>query len=404
MVTTIQGLFQSHFEAVCCSRGLSVDQWKAGLCLQGCRTEAMGQHVRRCPQGHFQESVFNSCRHRCCQRCNGLQRQQWLKRWSNRLLPCAHHHVVFTIPHELLDLWRFNRTLVTNCLFQSASQSLRELLADPKYCGGRVGLLAALHTWSQTLAAHVHLHVLVTAGGLSETTGKWLEATRQCLLPRTVLMIVFRGKFRELLLSAFAENRLTLPPGSSLNQWVGELNRLGRVPWNVKIFDRYQHGHGVAKYLARYMRGGPISDQRLLKTANERVFFRYRVPNHRSGDRSGQAVMDLDTIEFLRRYLEHVPPKGLQTVRGYGLYSGNQHSRLSQAFEALGSRRPSREQDQLDLAAWLGEMGLSADAQCCPVCGCQLTITTAYRRPWCGLARSPPAPMNSFASEVSLPA
>lgn len=392
MSVTIQGLFQLHFGAFSRSRGLSLDQQKAGFCLQGCRTQSMGQHLRFCPQGHVREVVDNSCRHRCCQRCNAYQRQQWLQRWSNRLLPCPHHHVIFTVPHELLDLWRFNRAFFANCLFQAASQALRELMADPKYCGGRVGLLAALHTWSQTLAAHVHLHVLVTAGGLCETSGRWLEATKECLLPRKVLMIVFRGKLRSLLLQALAGDQLTLPPGTSHNRWVGELNRLGRVPWNVKVFGRYQHARGVANYLARYMRGGPIGDHRLLKTNGEQVLFRYRVPNQRTGDRSGQAVMALESAEFLRRYLEHVPPKGLQTVRGYGLYSGNQHSRLSEAFEALGRQRPSPEQDQLDLASWLAEIGLSADAQCCPVCGCKLEIHHQYQRPWRKLARSPPPP------------
>jgi hypothetical protein len=310
--------------------------------------------------------------------------------------------VVFTIPHELLDLWRFNRTLVTNCLFQAASQTLRELLGDPKYCGGRVGLLAALHTWSQTLAAHVHLHVLVTAGGLSETTGKWLEATRECLLPRKVVMIVFRGKFRELLLRALAQGQLTLPPGTAMNRWVGELNRLGRVPWNVKVFDRYRNGKGVATYLARYLRGGPIGDQRLLEASDQVVLFRYRVPNHSPGDRSGQAILPLDTAEFLRRYLEHVPPKGLQTLRGYGLYAGNQHSRLAEAFTALGSHRPSREQDQLDLAAWLQELGRNSAEQSCPVCGCRLIRSQHYHRPWRGLSRSPPTECNVSPTELSL--
>ena len=99
--------------------------------------------------------------------CGGLERERWLHRWKTRLLPCPHHHVVFTIPHELLDLWRYNKRAVANILFAAAaSQTLQQLLADPKFCGGQVGLLAGLHTWSQTLAAHVHLHVLVTAGGL----------------------------------------------------------------------------------------------------------------------------------------------------------------------------------------------------------------------------------------------
>ena len=146
-------------------------------------------------------------------------------------------------------------------------------------------MLAGLHTWSQTLAAHVHLHVLVTAGGL-DANQRWQPAVKNCLLPRKVLMIVFRGKFRAFTLKALQQGELRLPPSTTTNSWIGELNRLGRLPWNVKVFDRYQHGRGVARYLARYMRGGPIGNQRILSCEQGVVRFRYRVPSQQAGDRT----------------------------------------------------------------------------------------------------------------------
>lgn len=388
MGITIQWLFQTYFDALRGVRALSRDMWLAATRLRDCRTPACGVHVKRCPENHVAQIVHNSCGHRCCQQCSSLDRERWLHAWKQKLLPCPHHHVVFTIPHELLDLWRYNKQPLAGILFAAASQSLRQLLADPKYCGARVGLLAGLHTWSQTLAAHVHLHVLVTAGGLDEQD-RWRPAIKNCLLPRQVLMIVFRGKFRALTIKALKQGKLQVPPSSSVSRWVGELNRLGRTPWNVKIFDRYRDGQGVATYLARYLRGGPIGGKRLLSVDDTSVRFAYRLPSGQAcGDRSGQGIMTLPITEFLGRFLEHVPPRAMQTVRGYGLYAGNQHSRLSLAFTALGASAPDSEQLTLSLQQWLERMGHDSSCNHCPVCGRELIISERYYPT--RQARSPP--------------
>lgn len=389
MGVTIQSLLQEHFTSLTSTRRLSADMWNAAKRLRACRTEELGIHVRRCPEGHVSSIAYNSCRHRCCQVCNGLERQRWLSRWKARLLPSPHHHVVFTIPHELLDLWRYNKRALADILFAAASQALRELLADPKYCGATVGLLAGLHTWSQTLAAHVHLHVLVTAGGL-DAKQAWQPAVKDCLLPRKVLMIVFRGKFREFTLKALQQGKLELPDNTTANYWIGELNRLGRVPWNVKVFERYAHGRGVISYLARYLRGGPIGKERLLDCQDDKVRFAYRVPTQKAGDRTRQAIMLLGVCEFLLRFLEHVPPRGLQTIRGYGLYGGNQHSRLGQAFIALGQAAPNLSSGRTRTAELLEQMGIDPSVNCCPVCGRELEVVERFPRPYWWSARSPP--------------
>jgi len=376
---------------------------RAAYRIRDCRTPEMGTHIRRCPLGHVSYEENNSCKHRFCQQCNALERERWLQRWTKRLLPCPHHHVVFTVPHELLDLWRYNKRKFAGFLFAAASESLRELLADPNYCGARVGLLAALHTWSQTLAAHVHLHVLVTAGGLNEQTGRWQAATRDCLLPRKVLMIIFRGKFRALVLAALNSGELKLPPGMQPNYWQNTLNRLGRLPWNVKVFGRYQHGQAVVRYLARYLRGGPIGNSRLIHADEHSVQFRYRVPAHETGDRTRQGIMRLETGEFMRRLLEHVPERGMQTVRGYGLYSGNQHSRLDESFVALEATPPDRSQAKLDIAQWLTSLGRDPKCMRCPECGLELELIRLPGRRVLP-ARSPPQQAPSVPSELTVSA
>lgn len=168
---------------------------------------------------------------------------------------------------------------------------------------------------------------------------------------------------------------------------------MGRLPWNVKIFQRYAHGRGVATYLAQYLRGGPIGNKRLLAAENNQVRFRYRQPSNQAGGRCRQGVMSLSVSEFLRRFLEHVPPRSLQTVRCYGLYAGNQHAQLPLAFEALGASPPQPEQFDLNVARWLEQLGHAPSGNQCPVCGRELRITERY---YCRKsARSPPSPADT---------
>jgi len=382
MSVTIQQLLQEHFDGFAARHPLSRDMFYAAVQMRDCRTVAMGGHINSCPDGHFDQIAYNSCRHRCCPQCNGLPRARWLESWKQRLLPCSHYHSIFTTPHELLPLWRYNKAVFADKLFEAASQTLRELLDDPRYLGARAGLLAALHTWSQMLAGHVHLHVLCTAGGL-DADGNWVEPKKSCLLPRQVLMRKFRGKFRALLLKALDKGELKVPPDTTAARLRGLLNRLGRTVWNVKILPRYDHATGVAKYLARYLKGGPIGNHRLLAVRDGRVLFRYRMPAAAGMDRTRQGIASLSVDEFLGRLLEHVPPRRFQTVRGYGLYSGNQHSHLDQTYRALGQVPP----EQGPRLSWqeLCERSGYEEAGKCPVCGKPLISHSHF-----GRGRSPP--------------
>ena len=384
MGLTIQALLRRHLARFAGEHPLSRDMLYAAQQLRDCRTAALGGHVNSCPDGHFHQIAYNSCRHRCCPQCNSLTRARWLAGWEGRLLPCPHYHTIFTTPHELLPLWRYNKSEFADTLFAAASQTLSELLDDRKYLGARVGLLAALHTWSQTLAGHVHLHVLVTAGGL-DAQGRWCAPVKSCLLPRKVLMIKFRGKFRAMLLDQLARGALQVPPDTTACRLRSLLNKLGRTVWNVKILERYDHGRGVAIYLANYLKGGPIGNHRLLDEREGHVVFRYRIPTQSGGDPTRQGTMKLEVDEFLSRLLEHVPPRRFQTVRGYGLYSGNQHSRLAEAHAALGQTKPDADALTLSVEEFLESVG-QEDAGRCPICGAVLVAHSHFKR-----GRPPPA-------------
>lgn len=380
---TIQQLLYTYLTPLLAKRSLSPDMIFAATQLRDCRTSNMGGHINSCPRGHEHQIAYNSCRHRLCSKCNGLPRERWLNKWKQKLLPVPHHHIVFTTPHELLGLWLYNKARFANTLFLAATQTLSELLADPKYLGAKPGILATLHTWSQTLVGHVHLHVLVTAGGL-DGQGQWQVPKKDCLLPRKVLMIKFRGKLRWLLLRQLEQGELKVPKGTSVAYWRSQLHRVGRVVWNVKLFDRYAHGGGVATYLAQYMRGGPIGTHRLRNLQGDHIQFAYRLPTKHLA-KPKHSLMRLHAIEFLARLLEHTPPRGFQTVRGYGLYSGNQHSRIAQAHAALGSRQLDDEVKELTWQQYLEQLGDAGECGRCSVCGEPLQSHSHF-----GRGREPP--------------
>lgn len=379
MGLTIQRIRQRHLDRSLRHIGCSKDMLHAACQLRDCRTAAMGHHVDRCPQGHYEKVRYNSCRQRSCPQCSALTRERWLAGWKCRLLPCPHHHIVFTTPQELVPLWRYNKEVFASTLFAAASETLMQLLDAPKYLGARPRLLTALHTWSQKLLGHVHLHVLVTAGGL-DAQGVWRQAVKSCLLPRKVLMIKFRGKFRAMLLSLLRRQQLNRPPGTTPVSWRSLLNRLGRVVWNVKLLERYEHGYGVATYLAHYLKGGPIGSKRLISDRDGQVKFRYRQPTKVHGEKAQQGRIELPAHMFIERLLEHVPPRSFQTIRGYGLYSGNQHSHLPEAHVALGQEPLPKNTPPLSWQDYCEAMGRESSCRCA-TCGSQLVTVRSFAPP-----------------------
>lgn len=211
MECTLGGIFREHFEAYAERHRLPAYVHRAAYWIARCRTAQLGGHVRRCPEGHVERAFYNSCHQRVCPRCQGLAIERWLERQCARLLACAHHHLIFTIPHELNALWCCNRAAMAKLLFATVREALAELLADPKYLGATPAYLAALHTWGRSLALHPHVHVRVADGGLS-AQGAWVKPRRSHFLPARVLMLVFRGKLLARLRQGIERQHLRVPP------------------------------------------------------------------------------------------------------------------------------------------------------------------------------------------------
>ena len=368
----IQAVFRDHFAAWAGTRALPPHVVKAARALSTCRRAERGYHYVACPEGHVAHKVYNACRTRCCPLCAFMQAERWARKQFAKLLDCDYHHVIFTTAHELHGLWQANRERYAQLLFTAAWQTLQELLADEKYLGALPGAVAALHTWEGHLLPHVHLHLLVTAGGL-DAAGQWREPRKgPRLLPQGVVAQKFRGKFLAFLRAGIEAGTLVAPPEQSRESLLTLLNRLDKrrkasKKWHVQIMPRYAHGRGVVFYLARYVRGGPIGEQRILGYDGREL---------RLLDKHGRPFT-LDAGEFLQRFLTHVPPAGMHVVRVFGLFHHAKRALLNRA-RALKGQLPfeeTREPTWTELCA-----GRFPEPLRCPVCGRPL-ITVAVWAP-----------------------
>jgi len=380
-LVTLQTIFQDAFPAYEQRHALPAHVRRAAHAIMQCRTAALGGHVQACPDGHMSRIWYNSCRHRSCPQCAYLQTERWLTLQQARLLACDHYHVIFTLPHELNPLWLANVAVMTTLLFQAVRDTLGALLGDPKYLGAQPGIIAALHTWSQTLVLHPHVHCLVTGGGLTPD-GHWKAVHNGFLLPARVVMAVFRGKMVAAIRQTFARGALALPEPMRPQQLLNLLNRLGhltKTKWNVRIMERYRHGAGVVTYLARYLRGGPIKNGRLVAYDGDCVTFTYRARQEEvdAGPAAPQQ-MTLPVAAFLQRWLLHVPVPQTRVVRAYGLYHPTHAAALAVCRTALG-QAPMEVPVCLDWQTVCAQRG-EAHPERCPTCGQRLVCTGVIPR------------------------
>jgi Putative transposase/Transposase zinc-binding domain len=332
MRCSMQDIFNSHFDSYALSRRLHPRESRAAYCIRHCGTAAFGTQTLACPAGHFESVQHGSCRHRSCPRCSSKPRQLWIDSQLQRLLHCPHFHVVFTLPHVLLPLWSFNRSAMASLLFDCVRDSLLELMADPRRLGLRPGLLMALHTWGRNLSQHPHVHCLVSAGGI-DPNGQWKLSGTGFLLPLKPLQALFRGKLLARLKALLLAQQLLLPPAQGLPHWQSTINQLYRAHWNIEIQPPYAHARGVALYLARYVKGGPVPADRALSMDSQGLV-RMGYTDHRD---SRSKTLCLHAHELIARVLWHAPPKGLHTVRYAGLYSSPHSAQYRIAAAALAS-------------------------------------------------------------------
>jgi len=326
------GLIQNIF---CCyesqlrSTALPLKQLKAIDAIVNCRSERGGYSVYRCPKEQSLVTHYHSCRHRSCWLCAFKQREVWIEKQRQRLLNCPHFHRVFTLPHEYLNLWRYNQRWFTAALFTCVRETLTELMSDKRYYGITPGMIMALHTWGRQLTLHPHIHCLITAGGLGDRQN-WRE-TGEYLLPIQVVKRLYRGKMQGKIKKALCASELTLPPNQSKRDVDSIYQSTYAKPWSVRIEQRYNTGRGVMLYLSRYLKGGPINPRQIKRCDSDRIELSYK--DHRD---KRSKVLSLKPREFLKRLLSHVPEIGQHGVRHYGLYSSASRDKRNVCRQIIG--------------------------------------------------------------------
>jgi hypothetical protein len=327
---------------------LSPHQRKAFRDIGACRTAALGARREQCDHCFQQSLVFHSCRNRACPKCQAHSRDRWLARTARELLPVPYSHVTFTLPHQLCQLAIRNPRVMYNILFQAASEALLTLGADSRHIGAHLGFLAVLHTWDQQLRPHPHLHCLVPAGGIAPDHSRWVRTRRpRYLMPTSVLAARFRKQFLKSLWRAYRCNKLRLGGALAPLKKTAEFHRLysklKRMKWVVDARPPLGNPEHVLQYLARYTHRVAISNGRLIDLQDGEVTFRWRD----SADHNQQKLKKLGAIEFMRRFLLHVLPKGFVKIRHFGfLAHPERRAALQLARELLGAPEPPPEVPQ----------------------------------------------------------
>jgi ribosomal protein L37AE/L43A len=322
--------------------------------IERCRTETLGGQVYQCPECGEKRYSYHSCQNRHCPKCQNAAGQEWLEQQQALLLPVPYFLLTFTLPEDLREVARSHQKLVYGLLFRTSAAAAQELAQDPRFVGGTLGMVGVLHTWTRALIYHPHVHYVVPGGGLVPDGKAWHPAREDFLLPVRALSMIFRAKFRDALRKTelFPE----IPPEVWTQDWVVHCQPVG-------------DGAHALKYLAPYIFRVAISNKRILQLENDEVTFGYT--DGRSGQRK---TCTLNAEEFIRRFLQHVLPKGFSKVRYYGFYSPSRREALSKVRQLLSCATTPARQGPPPPA-----QPLPAAEMQCPICGKSMRLVSTLR-------------------------
>jgi hypothetical protein len=333
--------------------------------LSRCHTAAIGVHHYQCSNAscshlHYQ---YHSCGNRHCPSCGGTRRAQWIEDRMGELLPTTYFHLVFTLPQELRSLCMGNRKLLFGLLFEAAQHTITTLAKDKKYIGATPGIVSILHTHGQDLSFHPHTHNIVSGGGM-DGAGKWIKERRangRFLFPRRAMEKIYKGYFLAALRKYIANGGLKYTDSQAVENI---LATAGQKKWNVYAKAPFGGPAQIIEYLGRYTHKVAITAHRILHIEDSHISFKYK--DYADGNK--QKVMVLTHPEFLRRFEQHILPKGFVKIRHAGyLHAKNKMERIAAVCTQLRLPAPMpriRIPATLRLLLQTGK-----DISRCPVCG-----------------------------------
>jgi hypothetical protein len=376
-LATLADVLRQCGAAYLATHALSTAQAKAWRGIAACRTAALGGQQLGCDSCGHRHWQYHSCRNRHCPQCGARAKDAWLQGRLAQVLPVPYAHLVFTLPHCLNALYGYHPRWVIDALFACTAQTLSQFAANPRWVSGADSAGSAgsanrsaghampafslvLHTWTQDLQLHLHVHAVMACGAL-DTQGHWQMPTRQpdFLFPVHALSKVFRGKF----MAAHQTGQIPRDPHGDGPAWRKRHAGLYQHSWVVYAKAALGGPVQVLEYLSRYTHRTAISNERIHSVGAQQVVFKVR-----GDDQGGKCWVRLSGVEFVRRFLLHVLPKGVKRIRHYGvLAAGCKAVKLAQARAALAMPAPSP-LAQESAAAFMHRIKALEVLQC-PCCG-----------------------------------
>ena len=375
---TMQDVLQRFYPGYLDSYVPNTQQEKVVRHILNCKTGAYGVNVSRCSScGHVQFHN-NSCRDRSCPMCQALSNELWIDAQNEHVLDIDYYHIVFTCPSELNPLIYCNQKEMYSLFFHTVAETVMELSGNPAHLGGTPGFISVMHTWSSNLSYHPHIHVLCTGGGL-DADGNWNQKREGFFLPGKVIAKVFKGKFLSGLKELHKEGKLCYAGEAEKYrnhyEYRDLMNLCYQKDWVTDIRESFAGAESVMHYLGRYTHRIAISNGRILRMDEKGVTF--RVKDYRNG--GVWKELTLDGVEFVRRFLMHVPPGRFVRIRHYGLLSNQKKRRLIPLCRNLiGCReflRRFRKDDKVRAIRILYKI----DVTKCPNCGDTMSYEPGQR-------------------------
>ena len=343
---------------------LSKNESKVVADVMNCRTSVLGGHHLKCGDCDYEQFSYNSCRNRHCPKCQFLTQKKWVEARKSELLPVEYFHMVFTVPHELNHIIWSNKKICFDILFKAMSETIKEV--GETRLKAKLGFTAVLHTWSQTLNQHAHIHAIVPGGGLSFDSKKWIKAKAGYFLPIKVLSKVFRGKYLSMLEKDFSKIKFesTIPELSKEADFKNVLKQASCKEWVVYAKAPFAGPERVLEYLGNYTHRIAISNYRIEAIEDGCVVFRYK--DRSDGNKS--KLMRLPAEGFIRRFLSHVLPQKFVRIRHFGfLGSRLKQKNIQTARACLGSPKNINVVKDEDYKALLQRL-VGVDVTKCPCC------------------------------------
>ena len=366
----IQKIWQDSYEDYCHAGHFQSDEHKkASRSILACKSGRLGINVSECTECGHMEFHKTSCRNRNCPNCQAVLKEVWVDQRRAEVMDAPYFHVVFTLPHELNPLMFCNQKLLYGLLHKCCAQTILELSADRKYLGAQPGIIQVLHTWNQELGYHVHMHCIISGGGLT-TDHRIRRSSAKFFIPVRVLRDKFKGKYLSLLDACYQKGELVFSSSCSTLQdpcvWKAFKNSLYEKDWCPYIKETFNGFGNAIEYLGRYTHRVAISNNRILSVTETEVTFSAR--GKKPGDPKREIT--ISHKEFIRRFLMHVLPAGFQKIRYYGFLNNRMKSRnLKVIFRIQGGQRFRKRYAGLSMAELLKAVW-NIDLSICPECGC----------------------------------